>query len=287
MTRAELEEQRRFLLDSLRDLEREHQAGEIDDGDYESLRDDYTARAADVLRALEDHDRAGGEDPPASPDPLDPPAGPRRRGAPTRPGPGGRPAARPAARPSTRPTAGSHTESRHSRARRITAIALIVGFVAVAGASVLVMAGGREPGTSATGSVPRTVEGKIALAHQLESQGEALEALKLYDDVLRTDPTNPEALTYRGWLFRLAGLVDEAQASLDRAVASDPAYPDARFFRGILLFRDRQDPAAAIPEFEAYLAANPPAETVDAVRGVLEEARRAVAAPATTAPPAP
>ena len=50
---AALEDQRTFLLDSLRDLEREHDAGDLDDADYRALRDDYTARAADVLRAIE------------------------------------------------------------------------------------------------------------------------------------------------------------------------------------------------------------------------------------------
>jgi tetratricopeptide (TPR) repeat protein len=51
---AALEEQRDFLLASLDDLERERTAGDIDEHDYEALRDDYTARAAAVLRALEE-----------------------------------------------------------------------------------------------------------------------------------------------------------------------------------------------------------------------------------------
>ena len=51
---AALEEQRDFLLGSLDDLERERAAGDIDEVDYEALRDDYTARAAAVLRALDD-----------------------------------------------------------------------------------------------------------------------------------------------------------------------------------------------------------------------------------------
>jgi tetratricopeptide (TPR) repeat protein len=50
---AELEEQRDFLLGSLEDLEAEHEAGDVDEGDYDALRDDYTTRAAAVLRALE------------------------------------------------------------------------------------------------------------------------------------------------------------------------------------------------------------------------------------------
>src|SRR5437763_6197414 len=51
---ADLEEQRRFLLQSLKDLDRERDAGDLDDDDYRTLRDDYTVRAASVLRAIED-----------------------------------------------------------------------------------------------------------------------------------------------------------------------------------------------------------------------------------------
>ena len=52
---AELEEQRDHLLASLRDLEREHDAGDLDDVDYGELKDDYTARAAEVIRAIDEH----------------------------------------------------------------------------------------------------------------------------------------------------------------------------------------------------------------------------------------
>lgn len=55
---AELEEERRFLLRSLTDLEREHEAGDVDEADYAILRDGYTARAAGVLRAIEEGRRA-------------------------------------------------------------------------------------------------------------------------------------------------------------------------------------------------------------------------------------
>lgn len=61
-----LHEQRDFLLRSLEDLEREHEAGDLDDEDYEALKDDYTARAAAAIRAIDAHravdttvDRAG------------------------------------------------------------------------------------------------------------------------------------------------------------------------------------------------------------------------------------
>jgi tetratricopeptide (TPR) repeat protein len=43
-------DQREFLLRSLEDLEREHDAGDLAEVDYVALKDDYTARAAAVLR---------------------------------------------------------------------------------------------------------------------------------------------------------------------------------------------------------------------------------------------
>jgi tetratricopeptide (TPR) repeat protein len=55
---AELEEERRFLLRSIRDLEQEHSVGDIDAVDLTTLRDGYVARTAAVLRELEDGRRA-------------------------------------------------------------------------------------------------------------------------------------------------------------------------------------------------------------------------------------
>lgn len=50
----ELLEERDFLLRSLRDLDAELAAGELSEADYAQLHDQYTARTAAVLRALEE-----------------------------------------------------------------------------------------------------------------------------------------------------------------------------------------------------------------------------------------
>ena len=55
---ALLEEERDHLLASLEDLEREFAAGDMDELDYRTLKDDYTVRAAAVLEALEEQHRA-------------------------------------------------------------------------------------------------------------------------------------------------------------------------------------------------------------------------------------
>jgi cytochrome c-type biogenesis protein CcmI len=51
---ATLEEQQRFLRRSLSDLEREHEAGDLDADDYATLKHDYEARLAAVTRAVEE-----------------------------------------------------------------------------------------------------------------------------------------------------------------------------------------------------------------------------------------
>ena len=53
----QLEAERDFLLRSLDDLEAERDAGNIDDDTYRTLHDDYTARAAAVIRVAARRDR--------------------------------------------------------------------------------------------------------------------------------------------------------------------------------------------------------------------------------------
>ena len=170
------------------------------------------------------------------------------------------------------------------------AVSLIVVFaiVAVAGVSVVLFSDGRTGDEPITGSVPDAspaVDRRIDDALALETAGNAVEALQLYDEILASDPDNVEALAYRGWLLKRAGLADEAMASLDRAVTVDPTFADAHFFRGMVLYQDRDDPAGAVIEFQAFLANNPPPDFVDAVGEVLAKAQAAAAAKASAPTP--
>ena len=63
---AALEEERRFLLRSLTDLEREHDAGDVDDLDYETLKDGSTADETEA-RGAPVPPRSGGEHRPRAP----------------------------------------------------------------------------------------------------------------------------------------------------------------------------------------------------------------------------
>jgi tetratricopeptide (TPR) repeat protein len=154
-----------------------------------------------------------------------------------------------------------------------------------------VFSGERVPGQSSTGIDLSGPAGRLAEAHTLETEGRAADALKLYDSVLKEDPANIEALTYKGWLLARAGLTDPAMTALDQAVALNPRYPDAHFFRGMVLYQGRKDPAAAVLEFEAFLANNPPPDSVPAVREVLQRAKddaaKSAAPPTSEAPAQP
>ena len=326
---AGLEEQRDVLLTSLRDLEQERATGEIGDHDYAVLRDDYTARAAAVLRAIEagratrrstgrssrprpasrTASRTGAAPARSTTNRTDRArnAGARTGGARTRPATSrasrdrSRHAASRAGRgragAARRGTDGVRTEpGQNARRRRSLTITLVVAFavIALAGGSVVFFAGERAPGEPVTGSLsgatssPSSSSDRLAEALALETDGRAVDALKLYDQILEEEPDNVEALAYRGWLLKRAGLPDKAMESLDRAVAADPTFPDAHFFRGMVLYQDRDDPAGAVAEFEAFLANNPPPDFVGGVQEVLAQAQAAAAAKAAaTPPPAP
>ena len=114
-----------------------------------------------------------------------------------------------------------------------------------------------------------------------------VEAVKTYDRVLKTNPRNPEALAYRGWILRLAAvsggafdrkLWQQGLASIERAIAVDPSYPDAHFFRGLILYRDRHDATGAAAELQKFLGLNPPPDMVAPVRQLLGEVTATVAA---------
>lgn len=227
---ARLEEERAFLLASLDDLERERAAGDLGEDDYTTLRDGYTARAAEVLRAI-DAGRAA----------LPPPR--RRLG------------------------------------RTLAVVALVLVAAGVAGWMVARGAGTRQAGETLTGGdTAETVNENLALARSLSSRNDPLPAIEAFDRVLVVEPSNVEALTYRGWLLARVGvggqrpeLVERGERSIDAAIAADPAYPDAQCFKAILRFRVAGDPVGARAPVDGCLAADPPPEVRALVEGLAVE----------------
>ena len=56
-------------------------------------------------------------------------------------------------------------------------------------------------------------------------------------------------------------------------MAAGPDYPDAHFFRGMVQLRGKNNPKAAIPDFERYLVLVPTGPLNDQVNQLLDQAR--------------
>jgi cytochrome c-type biogenesis protein CcmH/NrfG len=263
---ASLESERDFLLRSIADLETERDAGNLDDERYRELKDDYTARAAAVLRSIED-----GRDATPAPAPV-------------------------------------------PKKRKLLTGGAVVAFVVVAALALAAAAGKRHDGQTITGNAqsgsstpssgpeadkarrealqrqvnehPDDPAAHLVFARFLLETGELTEAVKEYVATAKLDPKNAEANAYAGWVTFLAAqsenadpktaadLTDRALARLDAAVAAGPDYPDAHFFRGMVLFRGKNNPKAAIPEFERYLVLVPDGQLNAQVKQLLDQARQ-------------
>jgi tetratricopeptide (TPR) repeat protein len=160
---------------------------------------------------------------------------------------------------------------RDPRRTALTVVACLA-VAGLAGVALAAAAGSRPAGSPLSGSLPDTTSERLNRASELTGAGKPVEALKIYDAILKQDPKQPVALAYRGWLIRLAGLKEQGLGFEDRAVAADPSYPDAHFFRGMMLWQDKSDPAGAVAEFRLFLSNRPPASMVALVQDALERA---------------
>jgi cytochrome c-type biogenesis protein CcmH len=266
--REHLETERDFLLRSLDDLEAERAAGEVDDESYARLHDDYTARAAAVIRALRDGVDAR---PVAPPLPL---------------------------------------------RRRLLVVGAIGAFALVAALALAAALGARLPGQLASGNQeqederdaddrrasleaaveanPDDITARLALARFLEADGDLAGALRQYDEVTTRDPENADALAQGGRILYLTAsrtppeqateLVAAARERLDRAIAADPEYADARFFRAVLLAQELLDRDVAIGDAQRYLVLAPNGPFAEQARALLADLG-AETPVATTVPP--
>ncbi len=267
---ASLESERDFLLRSIADLETEREAGNLDEDRYRALKDDYTARAAAVLRSIEE-----GRDAMPAPAPV-----PRRRKLWT----GG-----------------------------AVLVFVVVAALALAAATGQRREGQTATGNAQGGQSGAAQAGdrRAALERQIKEHPDdptahlvyarflietsdpntggawpPPDAVKAYLKAAQLDPNNPEANAYAGWTLFLATrnseadpktageLIDRALVRLDAAVAASANYPDGHFFRGMVQLRGKNNPKAAIPDFERYLVLVPQGPLHDQVKQLLDQARR-------------
>ena len=237
-----LVDQRTFLLQSLRDLDAEFKAGDLDLDDYNSLRSDYVARTAQVLKELE------------SPEPTS----------------------------SIRENTKSTKRARQTviTLLLVLIVATSTGWLVakqsgqrLSGQS---LSGGIEDSTASLLSRARATnfvdpQAAIELYSQvLGLDPDNVEALTYRAWLL--------ALIARGAgseIKQLAFL--SASSDLERAIKIDANYPDAHCFLGIIRFRLAGDAIGSREQLTICESQNPPAEVKSFVDSIIAEVDAAIA----------
>jgi len=170
--------------------------------------------------------------------------------------------------------------------RRVAWLAAIAALAVAAGVLVARQSGQRLPGESFTGGIIQSTANQLATARALNFSDPG-RSIEIYTEVLKIDPDNVEALTYRSWLLSLTAREAEGEvkklalatavADLLRAQAIDDTYPDAHCFLGIVYFRFLEQAALAKPQIDACRAKNPPAEVESFVAAIAADVDTALA----------
>jgi hypothetical protein len=239
---ALLEEERRFLLRSLRDLEREREAGDVDDADFETLKDGYTVRAAAVLRQID--------------------------------------VGRQQLVPKKSRRWGQRAVVTAALIAGAVGIGLALAGAwgeREPGQNI----SGDTPGQVSGEREIDVTRAKLAEARAAMTRGDFATANALFVDVDRSEldrgAESAEARTYVGWTTALrarsepestatAESYDLAVLALKQAIAMDETYADPYCFVAIVEYNFRGDANAALPFVEQCQSLNPPAD----VKGIVE-----------------
>jgi tetratricopeptide (TPR) repeat protein len=277
--RRQLEEERDFLMRSLDDLELEHESGGIDDESYAELHDDYTARAAAVIRTLRDGVDVTPPPPPRSP---------------------------------------SRTRRRVVLVAAVLVFAIAAG-TSLAYALGARLPGQTSSGNSAatpstTNATQRALAAKIddlqakvnatpddydlrlQLARAYEENGDLQNAIKQSDAAITIDANRPEAHANAARLIYLASsaapqqeaknqLVAQALAGFNQAITVGPDYADSYYFRAVLYSQSLRDLARAQVDLQNYLVKAPDGTWASLARTLLEQVTKELESPSTTVPP--
>src|SRR6185437_11095242 len=127
----------------------------------------------------------------------------------------------------------------------------------------------RQPGQASSGSVTvsqaQLIEQQLAQASTLNAQGSTKAALVLYDKVLTEDPSNPNALANAGFIqwnvgstAQVASLTRVGRAEIQTAIKDSPSYAQGHLYYGLVLENQDHNHAAAVAQFNDFLADDPP-----------------------------
>jgi len=248
-TRALLLRERARLRNELTDLDFDFQSGKLSESDYAGLKQEIESKAAAIIQRL---------------DSLPPKA-------------------------VSKPAAASRSSAR--KAKAIAGQSQFRRWQIIAGGTFLMLFGlalgvmltksirprGSENDTMTgdflTGTIPASSEVRAALneGKQAFDKQDYPKAIDAFKKVLATDPNNPEAHSYMGFILIQAGHGDGALMAFDKALSQAPNFPMALWGKGTVLYQDKKDYAGARETFERLLNLVPPGEERNEIVKVLAE----------------
>lgn len=246
--KARLLRERVRLQHELADLDFDFQAGKLSESDYVTLKQEIETKAATVLQEI-------------SSLPSDAIAKPALKPAPAR----------------TRP--------QQATAAQFQLWKIIAGgtFLLLFGLALGVMLTkasrprGSENDTITGDFLTGTTSGSAEVRAALDEGRQAFEkqefpkAIEAFKKVLATEPNNPEAHSYMGFILVQAGHGDGALMAFDKALSQAPNFPMALWGKGMVLYQDKKDYAGAREIFQRLLNLVPPGEERNEVVKVLAE----------------
>lgn len=249
-------------VEALQELELDHRAGKLSDGDYAELRALYEARAAAAFTSSET------PRPTAQPDSvLVVDRVPRRLGSTPR------------------------------LWRWVAGGVFLMGFGMTIGIFLSGAVRAREDGGSITGD-PLIGTGDIGaradsldLRTLLEHGRQAMDAqdlrraIDLFTRALEKDPEEPTAHASLGLILQRGGHPDKALKAFDRALAREPSSPQALWGKGLVLDESMGRTAEAIRTWETLLAQDLSKEDREQVRSIIARARARMAGQAPPVEP--
>ncbi len=120
---------------------------------------------------------------------------------------------------------------------------------------------------------PQETSTRLALAHVYLDAARFAEAIPLYQEVLRQEPENADALMHMGVILFRGGHGEEALRHLDRALKSSPDNAHALWDKAQVQATLLEDYAGALRTWERFLKVAPGPEDAARVREMMAEAR--------------
>src|SRR5439155_21582480 len=116
---------------------------------------------------------------------------------------------------------------------------------------------------------PGDLAARLDLASRYLNLGRLAEATQQYVAALNIDHHSTDALSHLGILLHLEGKPKAGLDAENQALALDPGYAEAQFFKGVILLKGLNRPGPAAQALQAYLDAAPFGPEVPEARQLL------------------